>query len=269
MTTKKALFNGQSEVFANFFAQQLPTTYRSAYSILLNLKYPILDAQSLSTQLEKVKDEEYIKQFITDTFCPNDYGLDSVYSALEKFTANVNTTRQTPGSWTGSPVTSPSWIGSPVTNTVGNVWGTQSSPSPFGSHPVSNNWGSPIRMTQNVPNTRWEFGADVCGEVACSLFCDMVNRGVDPVTAYDICHTREITCRNILPNFGTDVVARRAQTIFVNNFILLGKDVNQCNWCVQCFMNTCSITMTNVSGASTIQNVASTVNKKMVTELVN
>jgi hypothetical protein len=263
MTTKKVLFNGQSEVFANFFAQQLPTTYRNAYSILLNLKYPIHDRQSLCTQLEKVKDEEYVKQFITDTFASHDYGLDSVYSALEKFTANVNNTSQSTN-WSGA-TTPTAWNGVPSTNTV---WRNQVSPSPWGSY-SPNNWNSPNRMTQNIPNTRWEFGSDICGETACSLFCDMVNRGCDPVSAYDHCHSCEVTCRNVLPNYGTDVVAKRAQAIFVQNYIIMGKDVTQCNWCVQCFLNTCSTTTSNVSVPSNIQNVATTFNKNMVPEMVN
>ncbi|MFT5169238.1 MAG: hypothetical protein ACI8P3_004486 [Saprospiraceae bacterium] len=267
MTNKKVLFDGQSEVLANFFAQQLPTTYRNAYSILLNLKYPIHDLQTLCTQLEKVKDEDYVKDLITNTFAPHDYGLDSVYSALEKFTANVNNTRQV-GSWPGTTSTPSAWNGAPSTNTFRTALENQTTPTPWGSY-SPNTWNSPVRMTQNLPNTRWEFGADVCGETACSLFCDMVNRGCDPVSAYDHCHSCEVTCRSVVPNYGTDVVAIRARAIFVQNYIIMGKDVTQCNWCVQCFLNTCSTTMTKVTGSSTMPNVATTVNKKMVTEMVN
>ena len=285
MTTKKSFSNGKSEVIANFFAQQLPSPLLKAYNVITSMKYPIQDKQMLCDQMDKSKEDESTKQMIMNIFAPCDFGLDSVYNALEKFTANINQVgmnntwrlnQPIVNNWTGVPNTGNGMNNSvPVMNTA---WGTTtpSHVAPVAGYPMTgtnswNAWGTANTIPSNMTNTNWEFGNDICGEIACSLFCDMVSRGITAPTAYAVCNSKEIACRNVMPVWGNDVVSRKACSIFVHNFIVMGKDVNQCNWCVQFFVNNC-VPQTNTTNTPTTGTSYTNVTPRFeqkITERVN
>ena len=89
MRTKKIIFNGKSGELVNFLTQQIPKRYLASYKILLDLKYPIADSQVFYDQLEKIEENELVKELLVNTFTPKDFGLESPINALEKFQLNV------------------------------------------------------------------------------------------------------------------------------------------------------------------------------------
>lgn len=265
MVTKKIQFNGKSEILVNFLTSQMSETQLKAINILLNLKYPIPDRQSLCDQIEKVKEREVAHQIVLDTFTPSDFGMDSVYNALEKFNANITRLTQM-NPWQGwqrdanwnmqtNRTTEPTqWLQQTTPAQMSNQttyyhtpWSTpgaqyqavQPVNSPGGYH--RNNWTQQGIPTQGTRTTSWEFNNDICGQTACNLFCDMVNRGVNPMTAYTTCRQKENLCRSMLPNY-TGTNAWQAQSIFAYNLIIAGKDPAQADWCARFFLNTCRLT---------------------------
>ncbi len=293
MTTKKNYSNGNAEVLANFFTQQLPSIQLQAINVLTSIKYPIHDKQTFCDQVAKTKANEVCKQLVMDIYAPCDFGLDSVYNALEKFTANINRVG-TSNAWVANQPTTPNWAWAPNTGTGYGTTNMNTAPMntapmntgygtsvpvnawPTATTNVANNWNAWGTATTNAPsmtNVNWEFGNDICGEIACSVFCDMVCNGVSPASAYAVCNTREIACRSIMPNWGNDMMSRRASAIFAHNYIVMGRDVNQCNWCVQFFVNNCvptasRMTTSNVTGTN-YSNAAATRFENKIVESVN
>lgn len=89
-----------SNVLQEFIKEQFPSEMMEALELLATLKYPIHDMKSLRRQLKEVQAGDEIEPAdeqtaaraalidqVADTFEPVDFGLDTLQSALEKYTA--------------------------------------------------------------------------------------------------------------------------------------------------------------------------------------
>lgn len=250
MRTKKINFNGNAEVLINFLTEQFPKTYLSAFKVLLDLKYPISDKQVFSDQLEKVKEvkeDEVVKELLLNNFTPGDFGLESAINALDKFKLNlgkfeyakpVNGFFEYPFTFGYNRVPEQEYfMHKPYMEYRTPYSYPREKIYPVG--PTSGFYDKWNLMNETRPAYmygEWEFGKDVCGEVAASLFIDLVDKGVREVLAYNMSREKEIACRKFMPVFETELNAK-AQFIFANHFILLGKDVKQSFWASKFYLN--------------------------------
>ncbi len=251
MKTKKIHFNGKAEELVNFLTQQFPEKYLAAFKILLDLKYPISDSQIFYDQIEKIKEDELVKDLLLSSFTPGDFGLESAFNALEKFQFNVRMNNipspaygdfNYPFEYNYGKVQAPGY-------SKFNYYKEYQTGIPFQSNVFPTKQYNPLRqptyfwpewnMQRDFPQSYmgidFEFGKDIFGEVAASLFTELISRGVKEDFAYNFAREKEIACRSFLPTFDVEF-NKRAKFIFANHFILLGKDVKQSYLAAQFFL---------------------------------
>jgi hypothetical protein len=252
MKTKKIHFNGKAKELVDFLTQQFPEKYLAAFKILLDLKYPISDSQVFYNQIEKIEERDLVKELLLTNFTPGDFGLESAFNALEKFQFNVKLNTipkteyglydypyefnygkmRTPGYSTYNPYRKyPTGI--PMESNVfwKERYNSLKSPTYFWPE-----WNMEKDMPRPYMNREWEFGKDIFGDVAASLFGELINKGVREDYAYDFAREKEITCRRFIPTFDIEF-NERALFVFASHFILLDKNVKQSYWAAKYFLN--------------------------------
>jgi hypothetical protein len=251
MRTKKIHFNGKSKELVDFLTQQFPEKYLAAFKILLELQYPITDSQVFYGQIEKIKEDDLVKELLLNNFTPGDFGLESAFNALEKFQFNVrlNNIPKTEYGFNNYPfeynygkMPTPGYsmyntfreypTGIPFERNVfpTDKFNTLKSPTYFWPE-----WNMQKDFPRSYMTREWEFGKDIFGYVATSLFSELVNKGIREDYAYKFAHEKEIACRNFIPTFDIEF-NERALFVFASHFILLGKDVKESFWAAKFFL---------------------------------
>lgn len=249
MRTKKVNFNGKAEELVHFLTQQFPEKYLAAFKVLLDLKYPIADSQVFFDQLEKIKEEEVVKELLLNIFTPADFGLESAINALEKFQMNVRMMNIPPYAFYNFPyefdygkIPAPGYstympfrglpTGIPIYNDVFPIEQNLPFRRPTYSWPK---WKMEKEFVPPYWGKDWEFGKDIFGVVAASLFGELVYKGWKEDYAYNFAREKEIECRNIIPTLEMEF-NENALFIFASHFILLGKDVRESFWAARFFL---------------------------------
>ena len=253
MRTKKINFNGKSGELVNFLTREIPQKYLAAYKVLLDLKYPIVDSQVFYEQLEKVKENEFVKELLINTFTPRDFGLESPINALEKFNLNVRMKSIPPFEFYNYPleyryerIPRPGYsmytpykgypTGIPFENNAFPVekYPPLEKPAYYWPEWKMEKEYIPTRMT--TAWKEWEFGKDIIGDVTMSLFSEMVSKGIREDYAYNFAREKEVACRRIIPTFEVELT-EKALFIFATHFILLGKGVRKSYWTARFFLD--------------------------------
>jgi hypothetical protein len=251
MRTKKIHFNGKSKELVDFLTQQFPEKYLAAFKILLDLQYPITDSQVFYGQIEKIKEDDVVKELLLSNFTPGDFGLESAFNALEKFQFNVRLNHIPKAEYgrynypyesnygrmpaSGYSMYNPYReypTGIPFERNVFPMeqFNTLKSPTYFWPE-----WKMQKDFTRTYMNREWEFGKDIFGYVATSLFSELVGRGMREDYAYNFAREKEIACRSFIPTFDVEF-NERALFVFASHFILLGKDVKESYWAAKLFL---------------------------------
>jgi hypothetical protein len=251
MRTKKINFNGNAEVLVNFLTQHFPERYLAGFKVLLDLKYPISDKQVFFDQIEKIKEDDFVKDLLLTSFTPVDFSLDSPINALEKFQFNIkrkNALMPSYGaydypyefSYGKMPVKdylkfSPYQEFRAITPFQSKFDQMERFYSPNSPTYFWPEWNMERDFNQSYMNKNLKFGKDIFGDVAASLYGELISKGMKEDYAYNIAREKEIACRNFVPTFETEF-NERAKFIFASHFILLGKDVKESFWAAKFFL---------------------------------
>jgi len=253
MRTKKINFNGKSGELVNFLTQQIPKRYLASYKVLLDLKYPIADSQVFYDQLEKIEENELVKELLVNTFTPRDFGLESPINALEKFQLNLRIKSIPPNEFYNAPleynygrVPVPEYsmytpykgypTGMPIENNAPSMEQYLPIKRPANYWPEWKMEKEYIPTQMNKELKEWEFGKDIIGDVATSLFTEMISKGIREDYAYNFAREKEVACRSLLPTFEIKLT-EKALFIFATHFILLGKNIRQSFLAARLFLN--------------------------------
>jgi hypothetical protein len=77
--------SGQDDLIGSFLRHLLPPETEQAYRLLASLEYPIPDGRTFTERLKQAGGDAETSRLLAGLFEPEDFGMDTVQSAFEKF----------------------------------------------------------------------------------------------------------------------------------------------------------------------------------------
>ncbi len=187
-------------IVAQFLAENYSAALVRACNILASLEYPIPDRKSLTQQVGTIGKEaecccDRVAVAVLSLFRPDDFGLDTLQSALEKLHSR----------WISSRLASDPY-GAPRI-------GPQREPDYIDELPA----GPPGRPELV------EWGDDLCGKVGTQLWLDAIANaprfGFAHESEYQVFKANIGDCRRFMPNFPPGRCGNRAREVFAEQII--------------------------------------------------